>query len=217
MQIDIKLLMKFTTFLILNTLIGFSSYGQIKLTKLDSSSLPKRIKYAGRIINAVKWTDSLGLNYAVTTETGRIYSKAKDEEDLFDAFLYAYHYVVKNDSTKLIWRIYDYNKGCGLDLNFYFIDKAFAVTDLDKNGLAEIWVMYKNSCHGDVSPVPTKIIMYEGNKKYALRGESKVQVSATDFVGGTYTLDDNFKNGKSIFRQYAENIWSKNKNETWHR
>jgi hypothetical protein len=217
MQIDIKLLMKFTTFLILNTLIGFSSYGQIKLTKLDSSSLPKRIKYVGRIINAVKWTDSLGLNYAVTTETGRIYSKAKDEEDLFDAFLYAYHYVVKNDSTKLSWRIYDYNKGCNLDLNFYFIDKAFAVTDLDKNGLAEIWVMYKNSCHGDVSPVPTKIIMYEGNKKYALRGESKVQVSATDFVGGTYTLDDNFKNGKSIFRQYAENIWSKNKNETWHR
>src|SRR5690348_14882254 len=112
--------MKFATFLILTLTIYTSSYGQIKLTKLDSSSLPKSIKYIGHIVHAVKWTDSLGLNYLIATETGRIYSKVKDEEDLFDAFLYTYHYVVKNDSAKLIWKIYDYNKGCDLDLDFYF-------------------------------------------------------------------------------------------------
>ena len=199
------------------TFISFSSYGQFKLTNLDSSSLPKSVKYTGHIINAVSWTDSLGLNYVVTTETGRIYSKAKDEDDLFDAYLYAYHYVIKNDSCKLIWRIYDFNKGCDLDLDFYFVDKRFLVTDLDKNGLAEVWVMYKNSCHGDVSPVPTKIIMYEGMKKYALRGESRVQVSATDYIGGAYTLDENFKTGPAIFRQYAEKLWTQNKIEKWHR
>jgi len=26
--------------------------------------------------------------------------------------------------------------------------------------------------------------MYEGNKKYAIRGESKVQISEKEFVGG---------------------------------
>lgn len=208
--------MKFATSLIL-LLIYTSSYGQFKLTKLDSSSLPKSIKYVGQIVHAVKWQDSLGLNYLIATETGKIYSKIKDEEDLFDAYLYAYHYVVNNDSTKLIWRIYDYNKGCGLDLDFYFMGKAFAITDLDKNGLSEIWVMYKNSCHGDVSPVPTKIIMYEGIKKYALRGESRVKASAIDFIGGNYSLDDNFKNGQLVFRQYAEKLWTKNKMEKWHR
>ena len=208
--------MKFTTFLIL-TLICISSYGQIKLTKLDNTNFPKNIKYVGHIVNAVKWTDSLGLNYFVTTETGKISSKTKDEEDLFDAFLYAYHYVINKDSCKLMWRIYDYNKGCGLDLDFYFIDKALSVTDLDKNGIAEIWVMYKNACHGDVSPVPIKIIMYEGNKKYALRGESKVKISATEFMGGNFTLDDNFKNGNIVFRQYAEKLWTQNKVEKWHR
>lgn len=71
--------------------------------------------------------------------------------------------------------------------------------------------MYKNSCHGDVSPVPTKVIMYEGTKKYALRGESKVQVSATKFVGGTYTLDENLKTGQAIFKQYAEKLWAQKK------
>ena len=216
MQIDIKLLMRFSTFIIL-ALTHISSYGQVKLTKVDSANLPQNLKYVGHIINAVKWTDSLGLNYVITTETGRIYSKVKDEEDLFDAFLYAYHYVIKNDNTKLIWKIYDYNKGCDLDLDFYFIDNTFAVTDLDKNGIAEVWVMYKNSCHGDVSPVPTKIIMYEGNKKYALRGETRVQVSATDYVGGNYSIDENFKKGKLAFRQYAEKLWTQNKIEKWHR
>jgi hypothetical protein len=208
--------MKFAILLTL-TFIGFSLYGQFKLTKLDSSSLPMSIKYVGHIINAVSWTDSLGLNYVVTTETGRIYSKEKDEDDLFDAYLYAYHYVIKTKSCKLIWRIYDFNKGCDLDLDFYFIDKTFAVTDLDKNGIAEVWVMYKNYCHGDVSPVPTKIIMYEGTKKYALRGESRVQVSATDYVGGTYALDENFKTGIAIFKQYGEKLWTQNKIEKWHR
>ena len=212
----IKLIMKFSKFLIL-TLINFSSYGQIKLFMVDSSSLPKSIKYLGHIVHALKWTDSLGLNYLIATETGRIYSKRKDEEDLFDAYLYAYHYVFKKDSIKLLWKVNDYNKGCNLDLDFYFVDRAFAVTDLDKNGLAEIWLMYKNSCHGDVSPVPTKIIMHEKTKKYTLRGESRVKVSATDYVGGNYTFDDNFKNGKLVFRQYLEKLWIENKMEKWHR
>lgn len=208
--------MKFTTLITL-TLICFSSHGQLKLTKLDSTNLPKNMKYVGHIINGAKWTDALGIHYVITTETGRIYSKLEGEEDLFDAFLYAYHYVVKNDSTKLLTKIYDYNKGCNLDLELYFVDNTFAVTDLDKNGIAEVWVMYKNSCHGDISPVPTKIIMYEGTKKFALRGESRVEISASEYLGGSFSFDDNFKNGQLVFRQYAEKMWTQHKIEKWHR
>jgi hypothetical protein len=216
LQINIKLPMKFIIFLIL-TLICISSYGQIKLIKLDNSSLPKSLKYAGHIVNAVNWKDSLGLNYVITTETGKIQSKNVDEEGNIDAALYVYHYVVEGENIKLLWKVYDFNNDCPVDLDLYFIDKTFLVTDLDKNGIAEVWIMYKNSCHGDVSPVPTKIIMYEGNKKYALRGESKVKVSATEFMGGNFTLDDNFKNGNIAFRQYAEKLWTQNKLEKWHR
>ncbi len=92
------------------TLICIFSYGQVKLTKLKSADIPSNLKYEGKIINAVKWEDSLGLNYVITTETGKIYNKSKDEGDKFDASLYAYHYIAKADSTKLIWKIYDYNK-----------------------------------------------------------------------------------------------------------
>lgn len=209
--------MKLITLLTL-TFISISSFAQITITKLDAKNLPKHLKYEGHIIDAVKWTDSLGLNYVITSETGEVPTKGKDNDGLRDAYLYAYHYVVKNDSTKLVWKMYDFNDGCPVDLNVYFVDKTFAITDLDRNGLAEVWVMYKNGCHGDVSPQPTKIIMYEGNKKYALRGESKIKYpDEKDSYGGTYKLDENFKNGNPLFRQYAENLWNKHKIETWNR
>jgi len=208
--------MKLVSFLIF-LLVSISSFGQFNLIKLDSSSIPKKLKYFGHIINAVKWTDSLGLNYVIATEIDSIQGKPKSIDEYSDASLSAYHFVFNGDSSKLLWKVYDFNKECPVDLDLYFINKTFAVTDLDKNGIAEVWIMYKNYCHGDVSPVPTKIIMYEGNTKYALRGESRVQVSENEFIGGNYTLDDNFRKGNVTFKQFAEKLWAQNKNEKWKR
>jgi len=85
------------------------------------------------------------------------------------------------------------------------------VTDLNKDGKAEVWVMYKVSCQGDVSPIPMKIIMYQDNKKFALRGTTRVKVSATDYMGGEYSFDEAFKNAPVQFRQYAVNFGSNTK------
>jgi hypothetical protein len=199
------------------TLISVYSFGQVKITKIDSSNLSKNVKYLGHIVNAVKWTDSLGQNLVITTETGQYISKSMPEDGYRDAALYGYHYILNGDSVKLTWKVYDFNNECPVDLDLYFIDKSFAITDLDKNGIAEVWLMYKNSCHGDVSPVPTKLVMYEGVKKYALRGTSKVKVSATEYEGGEFTFDHNFKNAVLVFRQYAEKLWTQNRIEKWHR
>jgi hypothetical protein len=75
--------------------------------------------------------------------------------------------------------------------------------------------MYKTVCHGDVSPSNMKIIMYEGNKKYAVRGTNKVKVSDKEYDGGAYTFDEAFKNGPQPFRSYALQLWKKNLLETW--
>lgn len=204
-----------TKLIIIFLILTSSIYGQMSVTKIDSTKIPKEIKYSGHITNSVKWTDSLGLNYVLATETGEYLIKDKNGDEFKNAELYVYHYVLKGDSLKLLWRIYDFNKDCGFDLYVSFIDKTFKVTDLDKNGIAEVWVMYENQCTSDVSPAPTKIIMYEGNKKYAIRGENKVKISEKEFVGGQYTLDDNFKNANPLFRQFAINLWEKNKLKKW--
>ena len=191
------------------------SFGQLKITKVDSTKLPKGIKFLGHIINSAKWADSFGVHYVLTTEIGEYFSKDKENNELKNAELFAYHYILNRDSLKLIWKIYDKNKNCEFDVFTKFIDNAFKVTDLDKNGVAEVWVMYENQCTSDVSPAPTKIIMYEGNKKYAIRGENRVKISEKDFIGGQYTLDENFKTGNNLFRQFGINLWEKNKHKKW--
>lgn len=74
---------------------------------------------------------------------------------------------------------------------------------------------YKVTCQGDVSPIPMKIIMYEGKQKYAARGSTKVKVSSTEYMGGEYAFDDAFKTGPASFRRYADALWQKYKAESW--
>lgn len=183
--------------------------GQVNVIKIDSSKLTKQIKYSGRITNAVSWEDGFGMHFVLTTETGEYKSKDADGEDVKNAELYVYHFVSKNDSMKLLWRIRDYSRDCPFDVSVAFIKNAFKITDLDKNGAAEVWVMYENQCTSDVSPAPTKIIMYEQDKKYALRGEGGIRVAGRGYAKGQYTLDENFRKGSALFRHFAIDLWEK--------
>lgn len=199
--------------LIVFLLVASSSFSQIKLAKLNTNAIPKGIRYTGQIKNAVQWVDSLGINIVVTTETGETATNSKD--DARDAALYALHYVVKGDSLNLICKLYDFVKACPVDIKASFIKNTFAVTDLNKNGRAEVWLMYKTVCHGDVSPANMKIIMFEAGKKYAVRGTNKVKVSEKEFMGGEYNFDEAFKKAPEIFREFAKKLWAKHIMETW--
>lgn len=190
-------------------------FAQFKLTKLDKNSIPKSIQYSGNNKQAVRWTDSTGDNIVILTLTDKTQSKNAPDDGYREGALYAYHYLLSGDSAKQTWKVSDYVKECPVDMFLYFVDKTFAVTDLNKDGKAEVWIMYKVSCQGDVSPIPMKIIMYQDNKKFAVRGTTRTKVSASDYMGGEFTFDEAFKNAPAEFRQYAEKLWKQNKNETW--
>jgi len=199
--------MKFLCILFLS-LLSQTCFAQIKLTKLDKKSLPKTIQYTGQIVNAVSFKDSSGHNIVITTETRETQSKV--EPDNRDAALYAYHFYLKGDSIQTSWKLNDYIKDCPVDLKASYIKNTFAVTDLNKDGKAEVWLMYKTVCHGDVSPSDMKIIMHEAGSKYAVRVTNRVKVSETDVMGGEYKFDEAFKKAPQAFRQYAEQLWKKN-------
>lgn len=202
-------------------LTGAKEYPLV-VNKIDSTQFPASIKYEGFIKNAVRWKDKSGDNIVLTTETGIYFNdKLKHEsEDSSDAELYAYHFVISNNNAKQTWRVKDFIADCPVDITASFVKNTFKVTDLNKNGIAEVWLMYKTVCHGDVSPSNMKIIMYEGNNKYAMRGENKVQVGSdvndkASFIGGEFKLDANFKNGPKVFKEYAQNLWKENIMEKW--
>ncbi len=188
-----------------------------EITKIDSLQFPKSIKYEGFIKNAIRWKDKLGDNIVILTETGIFRNEKIEHESDYnkDAALYGYHFILKNNAAVQTWKVYDYINDCPVDIVASFVKNTFEITDLNKNGIAEIWLMYKTACHGDVSPSEMKIIMYEGNNKYAMRGENKVQTGIDDnneklFIGGEYKSDHAFENGPKVFKKFAQNLWNKN-------
>jgi hypothetical protein len=194
----------------------FSNYldGQTltPLTNLDPKNLPVGISFAGKIINAVEWSDKNGKNIIIVSESGIISNKTDDNKS---GNLYASLYNFSNNKAKQIWKLNDFVKDCPLDIEISFIPNTFQVTDLDKNGIAEVWLMYKTACHGDVSPCDMKIIMHEGERKFAIRGRNKVKLSETETEGGEYTEDKSFKEGPKQFRDFALNLWKKNILQKW--
>jgi len=201
--------------LILFTLVAQNLFAQIKTVPFDKKKIPQSIRYSGHIKDAVEYTDVEGQHLIITTETGNVDVKDEYGTTQQKAEVYAYSYIIKGDQYKLSWQMHDFTIECPVDTKAKYIPNTFAVTDLDKNGKAEVWLMYVTSCRGDVSPASMKIIMHEGSKKYAIRGENLVKVNDKEQYGGKYTMDEAFKAGPEVFRQYASQLWKKNILEKW--
>jgi hypothetical protein len=208
--------MKLSFTIILLIIITQVSVAQLKVLKLSKADIPKAITYKGHIIDAVKYTDKTGDHIVITTETGETKTKNSENSDGRNAALYAYHYNITGaDQFKLSWQTYDFIADCPFDITANYVPGTFTVTDADNNGIAEVWLVYRTVCRSDVSPSDMKIIMHEGDKKYAVRGTNKVKISGKDYGGGTYTFDAAFKAAPPAFRKYAADTWQKNIMDTF--
>lgn len=196
-----------------------AAYGQgIKVEKQDMVSIRKYLVLTkGKVVDAVKWKDKDGAHIVVTKEYKEETSKESEQNMTgLDAQINVTHYKVYKGSLHETWKITDGVSDCPLDIQVAFIKNTFHVTDLDNDGVAEVWVMYKTACHGDVSPCDMKVIMYEGKQKYAMRGENRVKLSETEQFGGEYKFDDAFLKGNKLFREHAEKMWVDNMMEEWY-
>jgi len=183
---------------------GFSQ-GDLIIEGLSEEAIPSSVKFEGKFKEARRWSDSLGDNLLIISETGVYETPDKYK----NAELFAYHFILSGTS-ELTWKIHDFEKECQLDIEIEFLKNTLSITDLDKNGITEIWLIYKKACRGDVSPSEMKIIMYEGTQKYALRGENKVKFSENEIYGGEYKFDHAFKGAPNKFREFALKIWNNN-------
>ncbi len=117
--------------------------------------------------------------------------------------------VTHSIGKKQVWQARDFVQQCEFDLSLEFLDGAIEVTDVDENGLGEISFLYVLGCRSDVSPDTMKLLMYEDATKYALRGESMVQVNATDFIGGEFQVDPSFDKAPAAFLDFARAKWKR--------
>lgn len=192
--------------------LSFSVFSQnvIKVTPLVKRTIPNTISYKGNLKIALKWTDKLGENILITTETGSIENPIYEDDDYKDSEIYAYHFLNKYNTYEPTWTVNDFEKKCSLDVSAQFIPNSLQITDLNNNGIAEIWLVYKTNCTSDVSPFNLKIIMYEGNIKYTIRGKSKVQIGENEFVGGKYQMDKALYKADKKTKDFAKKLWEDN-------
>lgn len=197
------------SFLLLMTIPAIAQK-KIAYTQLDKNKLPADIMYKGDIKSAVKWTDQLGEHILITTETGIFNSGNEDERN---AELYAMQYHINKNTSTQSWKVTDYVKNCSVDLEASFVKNSLEITDLNQDGIAEVWLVYTTVCHGDVSPSDLKIIMVEDTKKYGMRGQTRIKLSANEYLGGEYKFDNAFKDGPASFRNFATSKWKKHMNQ----
>ena len=163
----------------------------------------------GKVVKAVRYKDATGDNLVILSHTDSVFSR-NAAETLSSKELYAYRFLLKeNGSVERVWRVTDYVRECFTDITAEFAHEAFQVTDLDNNGTAEIWMPYYLGCSGDIGPIGMKIIMYEGGKKYAVRGETQALVNKNAHVGGEYALDEAFNSGPDTFVTFAHSALAK--------
>ena len=183
------------------------------ITEMSENELPdgaKVKKTEGKLFKAVKWTDKAGENLLVMTETGTWNSPRikHDSPDCIDAELFVYHYIITDGKPVQDWKIYDLASDCEVSVQANFVRGAFSVTDLDGDGISEVWIMYQLAAHGDVSAIPMKLIMHEGADKFAMRGRNQIFVDGSN-QGGEFTFDKAFNAAPQAFRDNAKALWNK--------
>ena len=203
-------------FWILLSGLSAAAPSQLQILTFDPKALPPEIRYKGEVVAGARWLDKSGENLLLLCETGSFKSPVppNSKDNPFKewgraAELHSYHYVKDKEKHKLLWKLYDSVKICALDLEAAFLPNSLTITDLDGNGIAESTFLYKLGCRSDVSPVQLKLIMHEGEVKYAIRG--KTMVPTTDpgkKLGGQKTIDPAFHRAPKAFLDYALQQWN---------
>jgi hypothetical protein len=192
------------------SLLALPAHAQLSSIPLAPGAVPASLKRTGRVVQALRYTDRTGTYTVLATEAGPAVPPGKTAEDGQRADLYAYQYPA---AGAVAWQVHDFVADCPLDLHARFRPQGLTVTDLDRNGTAEVWLVYRTTCRGDVSPSTQKIIMHEGPRKYAVRGTCRIRVGPGQYDGGTYSLDAALQAAPAVFRQHAAQLWLQHRNE----
>jgi hypothetical protein len=180
----------------------------------DKNNLPKEIVYNGTIVTGKHWKDNNGENITIICTTKEKVSKDEYSESVLTKEIYAYNYVNSGKGFVQYWKMYDFVKECPFDISIDYVENSLSLTDIDKNGIAEVTYMYTNDCRSDVSPAGLKLMMYESKTKYALRGMTRIDIEEKDGIagiheGGTYETDKSFNSAPPGFLDYAKSHWKK--------
>lgn len=176
------------------------------IDSLLSAEYPE-LEYRGDCVEAIRWTDRNGEHFLLLNETGE---EPSDEEGYRNAFVWGYHFLNTDAGMKRAWTFTDFVQDCPVDIEARYVRNALRITDLDNDGVGEIWLLYQLSCKGDISPSEFHIALYQTNQSYVkMSGETKLVLPDGTEEGGHYTFDEGFEKLPAVFREYGQWLWER--------
>lgn len=177
----------------------------IAASPLSQKELPAWVKVQGRLERALGWTDKNGRNVVVFTTTES--SRRRGEDRLLSYALTVEHQVESGGQVRLLRAVRDRVEKCELDLVGRVVPESIGVTDLDRDGVGELTFAYELGCHSDVSPNTLKLLLLQGETKYILRGETRVELPDDAPLGGKYKADPAESAWPRPFLEHVRKVW----------
>lgn len=146
------------------------------------------IAVPGKLVRALHISDAAGEHILVVSAlTGP--SRKDPDYDKGRTDLDASYY--SRSATRWVreWAIKDGVDCPVVDHEARFFPDQLSVTDLDKNGMAEVTVAYKIFCGGGIDEAVLKVILRQGEQKFAMRGTTRLEMPDGDSFGGAATYD----------------------------
>ena len=207
----------------------------LEYRRISQNELPNSISFKGNLVAAFSWNDDLGKSIVVFSSVPE-YSSPKREmnEDEISAELHVARYLNENNNARRTWKWEGGVLNCPFDIVSKFITGSITITDLDKDGTAELCFQAMESCRSDVSPSGKKLLLVENDQIYTLKGlmwlaqtpDHKMEIDENNvnlenqpkrkeeweeysFREGRYESEKEFANAPPIFLQYARSQWLK--------
>jgi hypothetical protein len=194
-----------------NVLAASTPYSTYTIGKNDL--LREQIAVNGDLVTARMVEDHTGTHILLLTSIGSASRERPSHRRTERVDLRASYYRKVNNLANIgtwteDWNIKDAVDCPGLDSSASFFASHVTVTDLNKDGVAEITVPYKMFCGGGIDSATIKIIMRQGSEKYALRGDSLVRILGQRGFGGSYQTDTTLSLLRNTaYREHLLKVW----------
>ncbi len=162
----------------------------IRFSDFDKS-MASLLKIEGEIVAGRVWTDANGENVLVLSQI-KEESFSDEEGPSSETRLLAKHFVNNAGNYSLQWELNELESGCGFENRAAFSSSLLAVTDLDKNSLAEITVVYRLGCSSELSPDPLRLLLIENGKQHKISGTTIADFGEWKDGGKTF-VDPSFE------------------------
>jgi hypothetical protein len=182
------------------------AYSNVSFEELSLTALPEGIRYLGKPFQAIKYQDKTGEYLALSSQSITLQqNNGQGGEQLSRIHIYVYR-LRENQQPFNVYQMHDRIVQVAGEVAPGFAPGTFSVTDMDKNGKAELWLGYRLFSLGNTDSSELKIMMLEGTDKYARRGTMPINTSMQDMAGAV--TSDSFAKGPALFARHASYLWN---------